>query len=1028
MAEYIKAISSEDLIRYWTTFFNEKITIKEINKMLEIISNTNFQKIINENKTINGEIIDSFVYTEIENEIYFQNILKNIKNKNIWIYFYEPILKKYIDNLINLVKKSNVIYDTDSFLSQSILSLVSELNRISYQTLIIEIHYAKKSNLLKGNTKEDRGTYFSDVLLKNNDFRKEIYLNYPELARILDLKTKHCIEYIMQITNDTSKELNNIENYLNNNNKLGKIKEIHMDQGDTHNNGKTVAQLIFDTNKIIIYKPHNLEIDKKFYDFIKWINGLNNLNNYKENLLAVKVYTIKNAGWAEFIEYKECDSKKDLKHFYYKIGKLLCLIHTLNGNDMHHENIIAHKDTPVLIDLETLMHIDLYDNYNSKSATEIAIKEIKESVISTHLLPSKVVNSKNNKVLEIGGVGATKNQKAPFKSKFIENIKSDEIKIVKRYGTIQPENNNPIYKGKTTNAEKYKKEIICGFKNMYTWIVKNKELYINKIYSLFNNSKIRILHKPTNVYAQLLYSSFHPDLLTNYADRYIFMHRIATDYANKNHNIVKCEINNMMQGDIPLFTLDVNNKLVHNIHLENININLNKTIMDKITKKIKKMDEIKMYRQIGIINTSFITEDYSGHIKNTIKFHNNTKRKYDDNSLVKISIKIADYMLQRSITSEKSGVKSRTWLGLEDTNLGFYMTSPPLTPNIYSGLSGIALFYNYLWKISKKYKYKEVLTEVIESILETLPQDSNFKNLDNINVSAFTGLNGVAYALFYIDNSNESNIYTNNILNILDILDCNIKNIGTKDIINDIGNLGILISIYEKTNINSIKNKSITICKKIFKKLNETKIKIKDKPGISWNEKGYVGYAHGNAGIIAQLYRLYNITKDENVLKLINEALLYERSMYSDKDKNWYRATNEKYFTCGWCHGAPGILLSKIQLKKLGYENKKINDEIITAIEKTIKDGLNNDISLCHGAMGNMVILKEAAIVLKDTILYDQTIATIEEILDFIIKLMETETFKENEHNEFMIGLSGIGYEILRIGKENEIPNILGLE
>lgn len=1026
MSEYVENIPKEDLIKYWRTFFDEKITIEEINKILETISNTNFDKIIEENKDIDTKIVDSLVWNEIKNEKNFKKILEEINNRSCWVYFFEPILKKYIDKLIDVVKNCKIICDIELFLLQVSSSIIDQLSQIAYQTIIVELYYAKQSDLLKGNSKEERGKYFSDVLLKDENFIKEIYLNYPELTRILDVKTRYIVEFIIKIINDTNKEILNIEAHLNNNKKLGRIKEIHMGEGDTHNKGKSVVKILFDTNKTLIYKPHSLDIDKKYYDFIQWINNLNITGSSKGNLLASKVYTIDDVGWAEFIEHIECDTEKDLEYFYYRIGKILCLLHTLNGNDMHYENLIAHKDMPVLIDLETLMHPDIHGNYSPQSAIEIGIEELRGSVTNTHLLPSKIINFKNDKILEIGGLGVSEEQESPFKAKFIENYGTDEVKIVKGYGKISPKNNNPVYKEKIVDAKIYKKEIICGFKDMYTFIVENKDMYINKVQSLFENCKLRVLHRATNVYAQLLMSSFHPDLLTNYADRYIFLHRIATDYKEKNHKMINLEINELMQGDIPFFTVDANGKQINNIYLRNIDI-LKKSTIEKVLNKIKDMNEIRMYRQIAAINTSFATEKDTGHIKTPIQFQNNANRRYDEYSLINISKKIADYMLQRSITGKKSNIESRTWFQAQDFGLGFELFDTA-SGDIYCGLAGIALFYNYLWKVSKDSKYKKVLEETLESILETLPKEQDFKYTDKIKTGAFNGLGGIAYVLFYIDKSNQSNRYEQNILNILDILDYNMKNVEAEDIINRAGNLGFMISIYEKTKNIVIKSKTLDLCEKIFEKLNKTKINIEGKPGICWTEKGSVGYAHGNAGIIAQLYRFYKITNDTKVLNLIKEALIYERSMYSVVDKDWYRAAEQQYFSCGWCNGAPGILLSKIQMKNLGYEDKEINNEIMIATNTIIEKGLNKDISLCHGDMGNMVILKDAAIALKDKKLYNQAISTIEEIADFVLELMETEAFKENEYNGFMVGLSGIAYEILRIGREIEIPNILGLE
>ncbi|EOU1871537.1 type 2 lanthipeptide synthetase LanM family protein [Clostridium perfringens] len=1025
--EFVKNINYDTIINYWKSFFKNDLTTSELNEMISTVSNISLEEIFKNTNYMYNDISKTFIYDRIKNYEIVEKLFKDLKINYSWIYLYEPIINKYIDNFVDLVNYCTIINNSYSFLLQTLYSLTSQLNSISYQTIIAEIFYAKNDNLLKGKTSEERGNYFSNVLLKNDLFRKDFFLNYPELSRILDLKTKYFIEFVSKILLDTKNELRNIERNLFSSKVLGQIDKIQLNQGDTHNKGKTVAKLTFTSGDILIYKPHNLEIDKKFTEFVKWLNNFEVLEDSKGKLISVDVYTIKDAGWAKFIEYKECESIEDAKSFYYKIGKILCLLHTLNGNDMHYENIIANGQFPVLIDLETIIHPNLYNEDYEKNALGKAIKEIKESVNNTHLLPSKVTNLKNKKSLDIGGLSCSKEQLSPFKSKFIENIGTDDIKIVKKYGIIKAKDNCPSYNGKKLNPYEYKDEIILGFKDTYKWILKNKEKYIKKIKFLFKNCQVRAIHRPTNVYAQILNNSFHPDLLTSYADRFIFLHRIALDYKNKNKHLIYCEIKNLMQCDIPYFLENIDKNIVTNLELHNIILDFNETSLFKIEEKIESMDINKMYRQIHIINTSFMDENYSGHIKTTLNFQNLNNEKMDLSYLQNTAISIGDYLLEQSIINKDLlNNVSRTWLSTEKWKLNSYSIFP-MSPYLYNGLSGMLFFYNYLWKITKEYKYFNISNEIVASILDSLSFLLEPKNVEKLNTGAFLGIGGIAYALFYFDYSNQTELYTEKICLILDILDSSLNDKKDWDIINNAGNLGIFISIYTKSKNQILKDKSLDICKKIFEYLNKNKLNI-NKTGICWSEKGYVGYSHGNSGIIAQLYRLYDILKDKKILKLINDALIYERSMFSHENQNWYRCIDENNFTCGWCHGAPGILLSKIQIKNLGYNDSFINNEISVAINKLIHSGFGNDISLCHGDVGNIAILKDASIAMKNTILFNNSIATFKEISSIILKLLNKESFKENEHNSFMIGLSGIGYELLRVGNEKEIPNILCLE
>lgn len=1026
----LKVITNENITdnlkNYWKSFFSEELTISEIEEILLTISEKDFDQFINDYSANKEDLlIETMVWDDINYQQPLNNILLNLKGKNCWVYFYEPVIKKYIHNLLTVIEQSNIIDDKMLFLEVVILQICTQLHKVAFQTIIAETYYAKQNKLLKGNNPIERGTYFNDILLRDNKYRKEIYTDYPELTRLLDVKVKSSIEFVISIINNTENELIEIEKILNFGEKLGKIKEINMGEGDTHNNGKSVTKIIFNTNKIIMYKPHNLDMEKRYYDFIQWINEVDIYDTYK--LMAVKSYSKNDIGWTEYINYEECENKEQLKSFYFRIGRLLCILYTTNGLDIHYENIIAKKDIPIIIDLETLIHPNLFVETEISSAIDLAVIEIFDTVSKIALLPTHITSKISGKVYDVGGMGGNKQQESVFLSKFIENYGTDEVRIKKMHPIIDVSFNNPSIKGDIADSKCYKEDIINGFKKMYRWIIENKILYYNKISQYFENTIARVIYRPTNVYAQILYSSYHPDLLTNSVDRIIFLHRLATKEYKKVYRNIILEMEDMLQGDIPYFTAQANSNEVSGVHTDKINIKLDlkDSIIGSINKKINKMSEIDMYRQIAIINSKLDTEPNRENTK-TI-FEQKYKRKWINNEEIEFAEKIAEYLLERSIVVKNKEYSDRIWFGIEENEFGLNEFKP-LNFSLYSGLAGLALFFNYLGLISKKQKYIDITKEICNSMIKFIPQKTDTKNIDSMQVGAFTGVSGIAYVLFYIDYSNKTNVYEEQIMNIFELIDNKVNNITKFDVVGDVGIIGVLISIFTKSDNGIIKDKALELSKKVFVKLNECSVKINDIPGVTWDQKGYTGYAHGNAGIISQIYRLYNIIKDENIRILANEALLFERALFQKTNNNWRKKLEEEGCSCAWCHGAPGILMGKLQLLKYGIDDKIINKEIEIAINTTIQEGLQIHWCLCHGDMGNLVILKEAGIVLNDDKLYRQAICSIESLVEELHILIETEKFKEYENNGFMTGLAGIGYEILRIQREHEMPNILILE
>ncbi|RCX19465.1 type 2 lantibiotic biosynthesis protein LanM [Anaerobacterium chartisolvens] len=1023
MGEVLNLIKHDELVNYWKSFFPKSNEISDIEELIANVSGKRFEEFIYEYNVNDDSLLQSMIWSGITRQELLDSILGNLKNQNMWVYFYEPVLKKYIDKLFAAVDKSNIIEDKNIFLQQAIHNTLNLLHLAGFQTIIAEIYYARQDSILRGDSSIDRGNYYNEVLLKDNEYRKEIYRNYPELIRILDIKVKYSVEFIIKIINDTEKEINEIENRLNDGKSLGKIKTMSMGEGDTHNDGKSVSKLIFNTDKIIIYKPRNLAIEEKYREFLQWLNSTAVDDGYK--LVAAKVYSIEDAGWMEFIEYHDCKSREELAGFYYKVGLLMCVLYTTNGIDIHHENIIAQGDTPVLVDLETFIHPDFSDEYELKSAPLLAMKELGNSVTKNILLPTYVTNKNNNKILDLGGLSGTKEQESPFATKFIENYGTDEVRVKIMHAAIEAKGNNPSIKGEVADSKCYREEIIDGFKNMYKWILRNINLYIDKIEELFSDVIVRIVYRPTNVYAQLLYSSYHPDLLTNNVDRKVFLHRIANKKDEKSYKMNLLEIHDMLQGDIPYFYVKGNGVKVKGIHSKDSGVKLKSSTIGTIKDKVTNMSQTDMYRQISIINSKLMIEPVKQ--ETVTEFQKSGVRKWNESKFIRASEKIADYLLARSIAGKSDQGNDRTWFGSQESEIG-YNIYKPMDNSIYYGLSGIAMFFSLLKQLSDSPQYRNIEKEVCETIIRQIPESIHEINTEDIDIGAFSGLAGAAYSLFYIDFNNKNNTYNQTIYNIMKIIENKIDVLKKFDIIREAGIIGVMLTIYTKSDNMLMKSKSLELAKRIYQRLEKEAIVIDGLPGITWSRKGYIGYAHGNAGVIAQIYRLYSITRQEKIKILVNKALLFERASYVEKEKNWKRSIDETNFSCGWCHGAPGILMSKLQLLKWGFRDEMIDKEIQIAISTTISSGLKRDWCLCHGDMGNLVILKEAGIVLNDESLYRQSVSTIEPFIEYLVGIMETEDFKQYENNGFMLGLAGIGYEILRIDREDNMPNIMALE
>lgn len=1008
----------DERIKYRYSLFDDlKLSKDEIDKNFYELNGETL-KTYSEKKSLSSEM-DVLNYIRYVSK-YDDDISKYIKllretQISKWGQFYKPVFAHYWDCLIAILENhKDILCDADRTKYEVISFITKQLNAIAYRTLILETNIARERGILKGETSEERGRYFFHTLLASPDYLMEIYENYPELLRLMDLRMKYSLVFIETIFSDTKNNLEKIQNSLNDGKPLGKIASIEFSAGDTHNKGKSVSKLLFhynDEEKIIVYKPRNLVIDAQFNRFLEWVNKSDigvNVGQFK----TVKLCSSEHSGWMEYIINAPCQEEQQLQDYYVKTGALLCLLYTLSASDLHCENLIACGDSPVIIDSETIIQPKRLCKLESDRSSKV-MDIITQSVKSLAILPTYIYNRKEDRVMEVGGLGGNQGQYSAYKSNYIDGAKSDCIKIEKRFARMDMEKNNPMIGKKVINAADYLQDIQKGFMDTYYWILLHKDEYMNMLKETFKDTENRVLYRATRVYYNLLDVSYHPDLLSDKEDRYVYMHRLMMGRVG--NEVGKQEIDSLMDGDIPLFC--TNSSLLNEEQKEIFEY----SAIENAINKINQMSELDLARQNTIIGICF--QQYPK-FETNIKNHVAIKPTGVETLYREVCEEIADKVMERAISFTKDGKENWTWLGSTVDEMGI-VDIQDLGNGFYDGRSGIAFFFLCLMQCVKETKYQEVGLRIADEIAIDIEQAESFGK----NYGVYTGLGGCLFLLAYADNLGVRD-YDVAIKKLLNEFEANIEEMSQYDVINGCaGLLSLIAYIYETSKKEDFRTMAFNISKKIVKRIKDSKTLLNDSM-VTWGEPGYVGFAHGNAGISAQLARVNVYLCDKEVDELIGQSVVFENDAFDETHQNWPR-TSEKnnYMGHGWCHGAPGILLNRIMLKKYGYSNDVIERDIKNAIEICKNKSLGLDYCLCHGDAGNLLILKEAALELKDDALSQYCDAM---LYSLIHNFYQKESkylgcLNMHENSEIMCGLTGLGYVLLKFQNFSDIPNVLNM-
>ena len=217
---------------------------------------------------------------------------------------------------------------------------------------------------------------------------------------------------------------------------------------------------------------------------------------------------------------------------------------------------------------------------------------------------------------------------------------------------------------------------------------------------------------------------------------------------------------------------------------------------------------------------------------------------------------------------------------------------------------------------------------------------------------------------------------------------------------------------------------------------------IKMETGLGWIPRNLThplaGFSHGNSGIAYALLKLYSYTNDISIYKVVHKAIEFENTLYNAKTNNWLdmRVFNGKRVDTmadpvHWCHGAAGILLSRIKMLEYAHGTLQeiIEEDITKAAHKVLESGFTGVQCLCHGDIGNLDILAQYAIKFQNNELLQQVKAALKSLVDSTSKGNWNLGLMLNIQNiGFMLGTSGIGYNLLRFYTDYQLPSILSVE
>ena len=398
---------------------------------------------------------------------------------------------------------------------------------------------------------------------------------------------------------------------------------------------------------------------------------------------------------------------------------------------------------------------------------------------------------------------------------------------------------------------------------------------------------------------------------------------------------------------------------------------------------------------------------------------------FDAPAALSVAARIADHLCD---TAFRHGDRC-TWMGMtqdaEDGSDQVDFTYGTLGPELYGGTCGVALFLSEAWRRTADRRWRDTaLAGIAHALdrLDTIPPQAR--------AGFYTGHVGVAYVAALIGRSLDRADLEAQAIAVLERL----RGAPDDDVVVDLtsGGTGAIAPLLALAGLLE-RPPLCDLAMRIGRRTVASAIRSDD--GWSWPvsagaieaARPLTGMAHGAAGIGWSLLELGNATGADEMIEAAHQAFRYEDRWFRPAEDNWpdfREEVGDDTPSCvAWCHGAPGIGLTRLRAVELGFDAYRTDAEAaIRTTRSSLADRdtwIDGDFSLCHGHGGLGEVLRYASHVLGQPELAE---LVSEAAASGAARFADEPAswpcgVRRGSNPSLMIGLAGIGYFFLGLAE-----------
>ncbi|WNF28047.1 type 2 lanthipeptide synthetase LanM family protein [Streptomyces sp. C11-1] len=863
--------------------------------------------------------------------------------------YFRHFVGPWTDLVRDAAAQSPLVADPGAVVDDFLVHQTGLVSRLMIRTLVEELHQRRSAGLLDGGSPEERYAAFRRWT-NSASGHGELLGRYPHLFHLVHSQVGSAARYVVELLRELDSAAPRLGTLIPGGAGDARVERLVLGEGDTHNGGRSVAQVLFTDGRRVLYKPHPIGAEAGYSSFVSWMNG-----RLGTDLPTVAVLPTEHGGFVEFIPTEEYAGEE--KDYFARIGTLAGILFLLRATDIHFENMVSCAAGPVVIDTETLLspRLNLPEAYDDGAASKIAALTLRESIIGSGLLPLVVRAGDDDHGMDIGAIGYDTGQRSPYKSLSLQNPGRDDMFVGMVTTTTTAANANLAVQRATQLPVNDQRDIIKReFSRVLRYAAQQPDAVVHAIEEFLGDVQFRHVNQATIFYTQLLRMATHPHAMADPVVRAAVLNRTVLRTGDS-PEIADAEVRQMARGDVPYFSYTARSRALGSTDGTVRADALAEPPLTTVRERVHGLDEAVIERELRLIDFSFVNklpteQEETGFVP--VRPAGRPPVAVDRDRFVHEAVRVGERLLATRVASTEPRHPA-TWIAPQVTTDSQSQWSPgTLGYDLYGGSPGPALVLAALARETGRADFAAAARGVLDPVEEQLRGGALAEQ--GVSVGGMTGMAGTAYALVVArDLLDEPEAGRLGEL-ARELARCSGAEIGTDFLSGMAGALSVGLALHERATDPAERAVVAEAVRTIAARETEALggFGLQD-PRVT----PYTGYAHGAMGIAPVLLRYGAEFDDPDVHGLGLRILGAVLESQAESDRDWPRVWGEPERSYGWCHGAPGILLGALMSNQHapGAVSRPVLDRLA---ELTLARGFGNNPTYCHGDLAGAEIVR----------------------------------------------------------------------